>query len=45
MSMDTDERITQLEKRLEKYDRLVEKLVAFARLSPAGRLVLKGLGL
>lgn len=45
MSMDTDERLSSLEERLEKYDRLVQKLVAFARLSPAGRLVLKGLGL
>jgi hypothetical protein len=45
VSMDTDERLSSLEERLEKYDRLVQKLVAFARLSPAGRLVLKGLGL
>jgi hypothetical protein len=43
--MDTQERLSALEARLAEYDRLIEKLKAFARLSPAGRLLLKGMGL
>lgn len=43
--METDERLSALEKRLEAYDTLVGRLIAFARTSAKGRLLLKALGL
>jgi hypothetical protein len=43
--MQTDERITALEKRLEEYDRLVARLKVYARITPTGRLLLKALGI
>jgi len=43
--MDTEERLSALERKLESYDALLAKLKAYARLHPAGRLLLKGLGL
>lgn len=42
--MDTDERISALEARLAEYDRLISRLIAYARLHPSGRLMLKMLG-
>jgi hypothetical protein len=41
----TEERLERLEKRQAELDALLLKLVAFARLHPAGRLLLKTLGL
>ena len=43
--MDTDERISELERKLAFYDSLVNRLVAYAKLSPKGRLMLKFLGI
>jgi len=42
--MDTDERISQLEARLEEYDRLIARLKVFALLSKTGRVLLKVIG-
>jgi hypothetical protein len=42
--MDTEERLTELEAKLAEYDRLLERLKAYARLTPTGRLMLKVLG-
>lgn len=42
--MDTDERLSRLERRLDGHDQLIAKLKAYARLFPAGRLILKALG-
>lgn len=42
--MDTDERLSALEQKLADYDALVERLVAFARTTPKGRVVLALLG-
>ena len=43
--MDTDERITDLEKRLERYDRLILALTRFAAKSTKGRFILTALGI
>lgn len=43
--MDTDERLSALERKLEAYDRLIAKLTAYARLTQGGRALLKVLGL
>lgn len=43
--MDTDERITALEARLDHYERIIGRLVQWASLTPKGRLILKALGL
>lgn len=43
--MDTEERVALLEKRLAEHDRLIQKLVAIAKLTPAGRMLLKAVGL
>jgi hypothetical protein len=42
--MDTDERLSKLEQRLDEYERLIERLKAYARLTPTGRVLLKVLG-
>ena len=43
--MDTDERIAALERRLAEYDTLIGRLIAYARLTKGGRLLLKAVGL
>jgi uncharacterized coiled-coil protein SlyX len=43
--MDTDQRLERLEKRLAELDALLARLVAVARAHPAGRVLLKMLGL
>lgn len=43
--METEERLSALEAKLREYDRLIEKLKVFAKLSPTGRLLLKAIGL
>lgn len=43
--MDTEERISALEERLAAYDTLAGRLIAFARTTARGRLLLKALGL
>jgi hypothetical protein len=43
--MDIEDRLTALEQKQADLDRVLSKLVAFARLSPAGRIILKTLGL
>jgi hypothetical protein len=43
--METEERLTALEAKLAAYDTLVGRLIAFARTSAKGRLLLKALGL
>jgi hypothetical protein len=45
MNNDTEERLTALERKLAEHEALITKLIAYARLYPAGRLLLKGLGL
>jgi hypothetical protein len=42
--MDTEERLSALERKLEAYDRLTARLTAYARLTPTGRMLLKVLG-
>jgi hypothetical protein len=42
--MDSDERIALLEKKVSEHDKLIAKLVAYARLTPTGRMLLKALG-
>lgn len=42
--MDTDERIALLEKRLEAYDKLVAKLLVFAKTTKSGRMLLRVIG-
>jgi len=42
--MTTDERLSLLERKLAEHDRLIAKLVAYAKLTPGGRLLLKALG-
>lgn len=43
--MDTEERLSRIESRLAEHDRLIERLISYAKLTPAGRVVLKVLGL
>jgi hypothetical protein len=43
--VDTEERISDIEKRLEKYDLLILAVVSFAAKSAKGRLLLTGLGI
>jgi hypothetical protein len=43
--MDTDERIAVLEQRLAAYDTLVGKLIAYARTTTKGKIMLAMLGL
>lgn len=43
--MDTEERLSRIESRLAEHDRLIERLINYAKLTPAGRVVLKVLGL
>lgn len=43
--METDERISALERRIAEYDTLVGRLIAYARSTAKGRLFLKVLGL
>lgn len=43
--METDERIASLENRLEAYDALVCRLIAYARLTRGGRVALAAVGL
>lgn len=43
--METEDRIALLEQRLEAYDSLVLKLVAYAQTTSKGRLMLRLLGL
>lgn len=42
--MDTEERLSQIETKLAEYERLIERLKAYARLTPTGRMFLKVLG-
>jgi hypothetical protein len=39
--METDERIRTLEKRIRQYDELIRRLVEFAQLSRAGRMIVR----
>lgn len=43
--MDTDERLAVLERKVSEHEALIAKLAAYARLYPAGRVLLKVLGL
>jgi hypothetical protein len=43
--VDTDERLTRLESRLAEHDRLISMLKQYARMFPAGRALLKALGI
>jgi hypothetical protein len=43
--VDAEERIALLEQRIEQYDSLVIRLVAYARTTAKGRMMLKLLGL
>jgi hypothetical protein len=43
--VDTEERLSSLEKRQDELEGKLLKLVAFARLYPMGRIILKSLGL
>jgi len=43
--MTAEQRLKMLEMRLALYDTLVDKLMAYARLTAKGRLMLKALGL
>jgi hypothetical protein len=43
--VDTEERLTALERKIEKYERMIAKLRTFAQLSPTGRMLIKALGL
>jgi len=43
--MDTDERLTRVEKKIEELDNLIAKLRVYATLTPAGRALLKALRL
>lgn len=45
MSTDTDQRLSRLESRLAEHDRIITALKAYAKLHPAGRTLLKVLGL
>jgi uncharacterized coiled-coil protein SlyX len=42
--VDTDERLSRLESRLAEHDDLIAKLIVYAQLTPAGRMILKILG-
>lgn len=42
--METEERLSKLEEKLAEYDKLIDRLKQFARLSPTGRALLKVLG-
>jgi len=42
--MDTEAKLAELERRLAEHDRLIARLTAYARLFPAGRMILKALG-
>jgi hypothetical protein len=39
--MTTEERVTELERKIEAYDALIAKLMALAAASPVGRKLLK----
>lgn len=43
--METDERVAALEAKIAEHDRLIARLIAVAKLTPAGRVVLKAAGL
>jgi hypothetical protein len=43
--VDTEERLNALERKIEHYERMIDKLRAIARLSPTGRMIVKALGL
>jgi hypothetical protein len=43
--VDTDERLSRLESQLAEYDRLISRLKQYASCFPAGRVVLKFLGI
>jgi hypothetical protein len=45
MSMDTDERIALLEQKLAGHEKLIARLIAYGRLTPRGRQLLKILGI
>ncbi len=42
---DTEERLSALERKLAEHEALIAKLAAYARLTPAGRLILRVVGL
>lgn len=43
--MTTEERLALLEKRLDDYDRMITRLIAYASLTRAGRMILKTAGI
>lgn len=43
--MDTEERVSALERKVAEYDRIIAWLMVYARMTRAGRVFLKGLGL
>jgi hypothetical protein len=43
--METEERLSALERKIEQYEALIDKLRTIARLSPTGRMIVKALGL
>lgn len=43
--MDNEERLAVLEKKVAAYDTLIVQLVAYARTTPKGRLMLRMLGI
>lgn len=45
MSMDTEQRLSALERKLAEHEQLIAKLAAYAKLTPTGRTALKLLGL
>lgn len=45
LDLTLEERVRFLEERLANYDTLIGKLIAYARLTKAGRVMLRGLGL
>jgi hypothetical protein len=45
VSMDTDERLSQLEQLVGQHEHLIAKLIAYAKLTAGGRLLLKALGI
>jgi uncharacterized coiled-coil protein SlyX len=43
--MNTEERLSALEEKQAEHEALIAKLAAYARLTPAGRVILKVIGL
>lgn len=43
--MDTEERLSALERQVHEHEAIIAKLAAYARLTPVGRAVLKVIGL